>query len=119
MSRKPTRAEIIETNPNMTMHCDKCELVMNADKNYGTFENALTLNVSGGYGEYVDTLDPNSPEFEFTLCHKCAHKLMKFFSHWDLSSWHPKTKDKYCDGWKFDEAFYSLPRHPKLLYLSH
>ena len=100
MSRQPTRAEIIETNANMTKTCDKCSLVMSADKYYGTFPNALTINMSGGYGEFVDTIHPSSKEFEFTLCHKCAHKLMKtFFSQWEFSSWHPRTEDKYCDGW--------------------
>lgn len=100
MARKPTRAEIIETNANLTQKCDSCFIVVNADKYYGTFPNMLTFRVEGGYGEYVDTLDPNSKEFEFHLCHKCAHKMMnKFFSQWDLSGWHPRTKDKYCNGW--------------------
>lgn len=100
MSRQPTRAEIIETNANLTKTCDKCSLVMNADKYYGTFPNALTINMSGGYGEYVDAVALKPAELEFTLCHKCAHKLMKtFFSQWEFFHWHPQTKDKYCDGW--------------------
>ena len=101
MARKPTRLEIIETNPNVTKNCDSCDKLMRADKYYGTFENSLTINVSGGYNEFVDTLDPSKKEYEFILCHKCAHKLMsKFFSHWSFSNWHPKTDDKFCDGWQ-------------------
>jgi hypothetical protein len=100
MPRKPTRAEIIETNAYLTQRCDSCELVVYADKYYGTFENMLTFKVEGGYGEYVDTIHPNSKEFEFHLCHKCAHKLMdKFFKHYDLSNWHPRTAEKFCNGW--------------------
>ena len=100
MSRQPTRAEIIETNANMTKKCDSCFLEMNADKYYGTFENMLTFQVSGGYNEYVDTVIVGSKEHEFSLCHKCAHSMMaKFFPHYDLSNWHPKTSDKFCNGW--------------------
>jgi hypothetical protein len=45
-------------------------------------------------------MHPNSKEFEFHLCHKCAHKLMdKFFKHYDLSNWHPRTAEKFCNGW--------------------
>jgi len=106
MSRQPTRAEIIATNANMTKKCDSCSFVMNADKYYGTFENMLTFKVSGGYNEYVDTLDPNSKEFEFSICHKCAHGMMaKFFPHDDMSGWHPKTSDKFCDGWSMSDSF--------------
>jgi len=104
MSRQPTPAEIRETNPNMTLTCDSCYLVINANADYGTFENTLTINMSGGYGEYVDSAFLKEKEVEFYLCHKCAHKLMKsFFGDWDLSGWHPRTKDKYCDGWKIRE----------------
>ena len=104
MSRQPTQAEIKETNPNMTLTCDSCYLVMNANADYGTFENALTINMSGGYGEYVDSAFLKEKEVEFCLCHECAHKLMKsFFGDWDLSRWHPRTKDKYCDGWRITE----------------
>lgn len=99
MARKPTRAEIIETNTNMTVRCDKCDVVMHANKHFGTFENMLTLRVEGGYMEYVDTIDPSSKEYEFHLCHKCAHKLMRFFKHWDFQNWHPWTNEKFCDGW--------------------
>lgn len=112
MPRKPTPAEIIETNPNMTQKCDSCFLVMNADKYYGTFENMLTFKVLGGYNEYVDTIEPDRKEFEFHLCHKCAHKMMgKLFPHYDLSKWHPRTDDKFCDGWRREDvppySFYS------------
>ncbi len=100
MTRPPTPEEIRATNPNMTQRCDKCDLVMNADANFGTFENMLTLSLSGGYMEYVDSVAIPDEELEFHLCHKCAHKLMaQFFSQWDLTSWHPRTEDKYCDGW--------------------
>lgn len=104
MPRNPTRAEIIETNSNMTQKCDKCFVVMYADKYYGTFENMLTFKVEGGYGEYVDTIDPNSKEFVFNLCHKCGHKLMAFFPEYDLSNWHPRTADKFCNGWSISEG---------------
>ena len=104
--RKPTPAEIRETNPNVTKNCDSCEKSMSLDENYGTFENSLTINMSGGYGEYVDTIDPTNQEFEFFLCHKCAHTMMaKFFPHWSFRHWHPKTDDKFCDGWTIDGAF--------------
>ena len=84
MSRPPTPAEIRLTNPNMTMQCSKCYLVMNANADYGTFENMLTINMYGGYGEYVDSAFLKDEELEFYLCHKCAHKLMKtFFGDWD------------------------------------
>lgn len=100
MARKPTQAEILATNGNLSKRCDKCSVQMWADKNYGTFPNALTLTMSGGYGEFVDAVALNPAELEFNLCHKCAHKLMKtFFSQWDFSNWHPRTEDKYCDGW--------------------
>ena len=100
MSRQPTPQEIKQTNSNLTKQCDRCDLLVRADANYGTFENMLTLTMSGGYNEYVDVIDPSSPEFEFTLCHKCAHKLMaQFFSQWATQGWHPRTTDKYCDGW--------------------
>jgi hypothetical protein len=106
MTRKPTQAEIILTNENLTQTCDKCSKVMQADGNYGTFPNALTLNVSGGYGEFVDTIYPDSKEFEFNLCHKCAHKLMKsFFPQWSFSHWHPRTEEKFCDGWTREGRF--------------
>ena len=101
MARNPTPAEIRETNPNMTKRCDSCHIVMYANADFGTFENALTLNMSGGYGEYVDSAIAKPSELEFTLCHKCGHKLMaKFFSSWDFGNWHSRTSDKYCDGWK-------------------
>jgi hypothetical protein len=104
MSRPPTPQEIRDTNPNMTMQCDSCYLVMHANADFGTFENALTINMSGGYQEYVDTAFINAKEVEFNLCHKCAHKLMKsFFGDWAVSGWHPRTKDKYCDGWRITE----------------
>ena len=103
MSRPPTPAEIRLTNPNMTMQCSKCYLVMNANADYGTFENMLTINMCGGYGEYVDSAFLKDEELEFYLCHKCAHELMKtFFGDWGTSRWHPRTDDKYCDGWKID-----------------
>lgn len=105
MARKPTRAEIIETNPNMTKTCDSCSAVAHANKDYGTFENWLTLTASGGYGEFVDTIHPNSKEYEFNLCHKCAHKLMKkFFSQWSFNHWHPRTDEKFCDGWTLGKS---------------
>jgi hypothetical protein len=105
MPRQPTQAEIWATNANLTTRCDKCTLEMNADRNYGTFPNALTLKMSGGYGEFVDTINPDSKEFEFTLCHKCAHKLMKtFFSQWEFSHWHPRTAEKFCDGWTYSNG---------------
>jgi len=100
MSRQPTRAEIVATNANMTKKCDSCSLVISADKYYGTFENMLTFQVSGGYNEYVDTMFPEDDKYKFSLCHKCAHSMMaKFFPHYDLSNWHPRTNDKFCDGW--------------------
>ena len=100
MARKPTPAEIRETNPNVTKSCDSCQKVMTADEFYGTFENMLTFKVLGGYMEYVDTVDPDRSEYEFNLCHKCGHKLMdKFFPHYDLSHWHEKTAEKFCKGW--------------------
>ncbi len=113
MARKPTRAEIIATNENMSQKCDSCFLVMYANKYYGTFDNMLTFKVSGGYGEYVDTIYPDSKEFEFNLCHKCAHKMMsKFFPHYDLSGWHPRTDDKFCNGWRLqDVPPYNLYSH--------
>ena len=101
--RNPTPAEIRETNPNMTKTCDKCSLVMNASEHFGTFENSLTVTMSGGYDEFVDSFALDAKGLEFTLCHKCAHKLMKFFSHWDFSHWHPRTADKYCDGWRMQD----------------
>lgn len=101
MPRKPTRLEIIETNASVYQQCDSCHIKVYMDKYYGTFENMLTLRAEGGYNEYVDTINPNSKEFEFHLCHKCAHKLMnRFFKEWDFSGWHPKTDDKFCDGWQ-------------------
>jgi len=101
--RKPTPAEIRETNPNVTRNCDSCNTLQRANEHFGTFENSLTFNVSGGYNEYVDTIYPSDKEFEFFLCHKCAHKLMsKFFPHWSFNHWHPKTDDKFCDGWTID-----------------
>jgi hypothetical protein len=100
MSRTPTPQEIMDTNPNMTKQCDKCDLIVRADANYGTFQNMLTLTMSGGYGEYVDSYALKPEELEFYLCHKCAHKLMaQFFSQWEFMRWHPRTKDRYCDGW--------------------
>jgi len=104
VSRPPTPAEIRETNPNMTLECSKCYLVVNANADYGTFENMLTINMYGGYGEYVDSAFLKDEELEFYLCHKCAHQLMKtFFGDWDTSRWHPRTKDKYCDGWRISD----------------
>jgi hypothetical protein len=29
--------------------------------------------------------------------------MKTFFGDWDLSRWHPRTKDKYCDGWSVDD----------------
>jgi hypothetical protein len=103
MSRPPTPDEIRATNPNMTMTCDKCYLVMNANADFGTFENMLTMTMSGGYNEYVDNVNIPTNEVEFRLCHKCAHELMKtFFGDWVTSGWHPRTDDEYCDGWKIN-----------------
>jgi hypothetical protein len=77
---------------------------MNASEHFGTFENSLTIKMSGGYNEYVDSFALKEKELEFTLCHKCAHKLMKsFFGNWDFSHWHPRTEDKYCDGWRRED----------------
>lgn len=106
MSRQPTPAEIRETNPNMHKRCDKCSEVLYANADYGTFDNALTLTASGGYGEYVDSAFLKPEELEFMLCHKCAHKLMKtFFGNYDFFRWHPKTKDKFCDGWSYLDSW--------------
>jgi len=103
MSRPPTQAEIRATNPNMIQRCDKCHLVVHADKNYGTFENMLTMEMSGGYAEYVDSIALNTEQLTFHLCHECAHELMRtFFGDWELRGWHPRTEDKYCDGWKIN-----------------
>ena len=100
MSRPPTQAEMRETNPNMKQRCGKCDLVMTANADFGTFEDMLTLTMSGGYGEYVDSAFVKDEELEFTLCHECAHKLMaEFFGQWQFTGWHPRTEDKYCDGW--------------------
>lgn len=105
MSRKPTPAEVRETNRNLTKSCDKCFIEMTANEHFGTFENSLTLTMSGGYNEYVDSVVVKEKELEFTLCHKCAHKLMKtFFGSWEYSHWHPRTKDKYCDGWRREDV---------------
>lgn len=110
MGRAPTPAEIRETNPNVTLECSKCETVMRLDANYGTFKNSLTLTMSGGYDEYVDSAVIKNEELEFNLCHKCAHELMaQFFPDWSFSHWHPLTKDKYCDGWSIptvEEMYY-------------
>lgn len=109
MSRPPTPAEIMATNPNMTLQCSKCYLVQNANSAYGTFENMLTINMSGGYGEYVDSAFLRDEELEFYLCHECAHLLMKtFFGDWNLSGWHPRTEDKYCDGWEISDHYEDL-----------
>lgn len=106
MSRPPTQAEMRETNPNMKQTCDKCHLVVYGDKNYGTFENMLTMQLSGGYAEYVDSMVFSDEEMTFHLCHKCAHELMRtFFGDWDLAGWHPRTKDDYCDGWKLQDWY--------------
>lgn len=103
MSRPPTPDEIRATNPNMTMECDKCRIVMNANADFGTFDNMLTMTMSGGYGEYVDTVFIPTKEIEFRLCHKCAHELMRtYFGEWETSGWHPRTEDKYCDGYRID-----------------
>lgn len=101
MSRQPTEEEIKETNPNMTKTCDKCFLVVNADRNFGTFENMLTLNLSGGYCEFVDSIAVKNPEeLEFALCHKCAHAFFsKFLNIHTPRGYHPKTSDKFCEGW--------------------
>ena len=102
MSRPPTPEEIRATNPNMTRMCDKCDLVMYGDANFGTFEHMLTLSLSGGYMEYVDSVVVPEQELDFHLCHECGHKLMiEFFGQWDYTRWHFRTKDKYCDGWSF------------------
>lgn len=114
--RNPTPEEIRETNPNMTQTCDKCSLVMYANEHFATFDNSLTITMSGGYGEYVDSIVLKEKECEFTLCHKCAHKLMKFFGQWDFSHWHPRTVDKYCDGWRYQD----IPPFDKYVkYLEH
>lgn len=100
MSRPPTSQEIRETNPNMTKQCDKCDLVITANADFGTYENMLWITMSGGYGEYVDAVGAKEDELEFALCHKCAHELMaQFFGQWVTSNWHPRTEDSYCDGW--------------------
>lgn len=106
MSRQPTPAEIRETNRNVTKKCDSCSVVMVADEFFGTFDNSLTFQINGGYSEYVDSGFIGHEELEFVLCHKCAHKMMsKFFPQWSFSHWHPKTEDKYCDGWTFEGQF--------------
>ena len=102
--RKPTPEEIRMTNPNVTKNCDSCNTLQRASETFGTFENALFFKVEGGYEEYVDTVFGSKGEYDFFLCHKCAHKLMKqFFPHWDFSHWHPRTTDKYCDGWRRED----------------
>ena len=102
--REPTPQEVKETNPRMTRACDKCGLVVRANAHFGTFENMLSITMSGGYGEYVDSVGVRNPEdLEFALCHKCAHNLMnRFFGKWVTPNWHPRTKDRYCDGWRHD-----------------
>ena len=83
------------------MICDKCGLVTLVDQNFNTFDNMLTLTASGGYGEYVDSAFIKPENLEFNLCHKCAHRFMKRFLHVNTTRWHPRTKDRYCDGWVF------------------
>ena len=101
MSRPPTPEEIRATNPNMLQRCDKCDLAQHASEHFGTFDNMLTLTASGGY---VDNYGISEGAREFHLCHRCAHKLMaQFFSQWDLSGWHSRTQNKYCDGWTIQD----------------
>ena len=97
MSRQPTPQEIAETNQNITRQCDSCHTTLVRNPDFRTFDNALTLTITGGYGEFIDTLNMGE---EFFICHQCGHELMaNMFSTFDITGWHPKTEDPFCDGW--------------------
>jgi hypothetical protein len=71
------------------------------NKDYRTFENCLTLTLTGGYGEFIDTW-ANEGE-ELFLCHECGHLLMDVFKNLNIKGWHPKTDDPYCNGWTIED----------------
>jgi hypothetical protein len=86
-----------------TRRCDSCLYEAERNHDYGTFENCLTLTLTGGYGEFVDTWQDAGEEL--FLCHMCSHELMSMmFSRLDIKNWHPKTEDKYCNGWTMEDA---------------
>jgi len=39
------------------------------------YDNALHIRIEGGYGEFIDAIDPNRDAYYSIICHECAHDL--------------------------------------------
>lgn len=89
------------------LNCDRCgdpiPRVMGIPDMHG--DNVLNITISGGYSQFIDSEPYSQPEAytRLMICHKCGHEFMTGFMNIpasEYSSWHPKTKDDYCEGWK-------------------
>jgi len=72
------------------MNCNSCgtELTMNSISadlhrrrdDYPQYDNAMIIDVKGGYGMFFDPLaDFNPTRYRSVICSKCANKIMDTF----------------------------------------
>lgn len=82
------------------MLCQKCRDTLPKRDEFGSRENTLVVSFSGGYGEFIDSID-DKPEYSLRLCHKCGHELLSYLNlkRSISSKSHKKTDEKFCDGY--------------------
>ena len=83
--------------------CPECNGISEAQSSTQP-DNALDIQLSGGYGMFIDDYDT---EFAETLCHDCVVKLARLFPNTVgkyLQKAHPFNGERCCEfTWTFDD----------------
>ena len=58
---------------------------------------ALAVLLDGGYGMFIDNF-AQSDEYEWMLCHKCAHEFVEWMQM-RIDKTHQHTGESFCTGW--------------------
>lgn len=90
------------------INCSKCKVKL-VRTGFGGYENSLTVDLHGGYVEFVDTIVFSNEQMtnyplSHRLCHQCAHSLLNWLEvpMKNIEGWHPRSEgDDFCEGYQF------------------
>jgi len=75
------KVQVVTSRTEYSATCDNCDTPLVHDavasKNSMQFQDALVIDLNGGYGMFFDSLIRGDPRL--VLCEKCANKLIKQF----------------------------------------
>ena len=66
--------------------CAKCRKAIPRHPS-GNTDNGLHLTFDGGYGEFIDSWNPDDTDHYLSLCHECGHELADWLGI-DVRNWH-------------------------------